>query len=261
MIAEHGLQAAGQPALNVSDVYFNFNKQGRRTFSKLSFAVPQRQFVAVVGPSGCGKSTLLRLMAGLLRPARGTVAVAGQPITGPSPSIGIMFQSDTLLPWRTAIRNVRLGLEGHLDNKEALARSLRMLELVGLSESSNKYPHQLSGGMRQRVNLARALVIEPEVLLMDEPFGALDAQTREAQQEHLLKIWEADHKTIIFVTHDIEEAVFLADRVIVLGRAGVGIVADLDLDIERPRDLTVKSGLAYRNAVKTIHDIISAQRA
>ena len=252
---------AADAALNVDNVYFRFSKQAPDTFAGLSFSVPQRQFVAIVGPSGCGKSTLLRLLAGLLPPNGGSVSVAGQVITEPSPSIGIMFQSDTLLPWRTAIRNVQFGLEGHVDRKSSLRRSADMLKLVGLADSGNKYPHQLSGGMRQRVNLARALVIGPEVLLMDEPFGALDAQTREAQQEHLLKIWEADPKTIIFVTHDIEEAVFLADRVIVLGRAGAGIVADLALGIERPRDLAVKSGIEYRQAVKTIHDIINAQRA
>jgi NitT/TauT family transport system ATP-binding protein len=192
----------------------------------LSFEVADGEFFVLVGPSGCGKSTLLDLMAGLARPTHGTVALDGSPVTGPGLNRGVVFQQYALLPWRTAQGNVELGLEIKGEIKSATKGGLRRAErrriaqhylgLVGLADFADRYPEQLSGGMRQRVAIARSLAFEPDVLLMDEPFGALDAQTREALQDQLLEIQRSTRKTVVFITHDIEEAVYLGDRVGVL---------------------------------------------
>jgi NitT/TauT family transport system ATP-binding protein len=255
-VREHDMMSDDCDIVTLRDVGFQYARGQRAIFSNLSLEVRKSEFVAVVGPSGYGKSTLLRLIAGLLRPTSGTVVIEGRPITGPSNAIGLVFQNDTLLPWRTAAKNIQLGIEGRLPRVEVRRLTSELLDLVGLSAAADLYPHQLSGGMRQRVNLARALALEPDILLMDEPFASLDAQTRESQQEYLLSIWESTRKTIIFVTHDIDEAVFLADRVIVMRRASSEQVIDVPVSIARPRVMELKADSSFRDLVNHVRHLI-----
>jgi NitT/TauT family transport system ATP-binding protein len=202
----------------------------------ITFGVSEGSFVAICGPSGCGKSTLLRLIHGLQKPDGGEIRVRGERVLAPSLDRGMVFQHHNLMPWRTVVRNVELGLEAlRLPKAQVRERARMWLEKVGLTEFAGYYPAQLSGGMQQRVGLARALAIDPQMLLMDEPFGALDAQTRVLLQEELERIWEADAKTVVFITHDIEEALFLADRVIVMSARPGRIIADIAVDAPRPR--------------------------
>jgi NitT/TauT family transport system ATP-binding protein len=199
------------------------------------------EFVCLVGPSGCGKTTLLRIVAGLMEADLGDIRIGGKLVTRPGADRGFVFQSDCLMPWRTVLRNTELGLEinGRLD-AGTRERALSLLKLVGLAGFERYFPWQLSGGMRQRVNLARALAIDPQVLLMDEPFSALDAQTREIMQAEMLRIWASGRKTVLFITHQIDEAVFLADRVVVLGRRPGRIKEEVPIDLPRPRTLALK---------------------
>lgn len=198
--------------------------------------VEEREFVCLVGPSGCGKSTLLRVVAGLEQPTAGEIRLAGESVTQPSRSVGFVFQEPTLMDWRTVEANVMLPLEvnGHC-RLEARQKAHRLLNLVGLVGFERAYPAQLSGGMAQRVALARALVHEPQLLLLDEPFGALDALTRERMGQELLRIWQARRKTVLMVTHSVSEAVILSDRVLVMGPRPTSIVADVPVDLPRPR--------------------------
>jgi NitT/TauT family transport system ATP-binding protein len=183
----------------------------------IDFEVAAGEFVVIVGPSGCGKSTLLDLLGGLSEPSGGRILVDGRPVTGPGLDRGVVFQQYALLPWRTALANVQFGLEAkHVPRRERAERAREYLDLVGLSGFHDRYPHELSGGMKQRVAIARSLAFDPDVLLMDEPFAALDAQTRDGLQDELLRIWEKTGKTIVFITHGIEEAVYLGQRVAVL---------------------------------------------
>jgi len=207
----------------------------------LDVAVERGEFIAVVGPSGCGKTTFLRMVAGLEPATSGTILLDGAPLTGPGGNRGFVFQNDSLLPWRTVLGNALIGPEvaGSLD-ASARQRTLDLLKLVGLGGFENYHPRQLSGGMRQRVNLARALAIDPDVLLMDEPFASLDAQTREIMQTELLRIWEQGRKTVLFVTHQIDEAVFLADRVLVLARRPGRLQENVKIELPRPRALDLK---------------------
>jgi len=200
--------------------------------------VARGEFVSLVGPSGCGKTTFLRIVAGLERASAGGVRIDGRAVTGPGVDRGFVFQTDNLLPWRTVLANALLGPE--LAGRDARPRTLELLKLVGLAGFEHYYPRQLSGGMRQRVNLARALAVDPEILLMDEPFSALDAQTREIMQTELLRIWNEGRKTVLFVTHQIDEAVFLSDRVLVFGRRPGRVREVVRVDLPRPRDLAVK---------------------
>ncbi len=204
----------------------------------ISFEIADGELVCLVGPSGCGKSTLLRLLAGLLLPERGEVRLHGQPLLAPSPEIGLVFQKANLMPWRTVFDNVILPLQiQHLSLAEATLRVNHALSMVGLSEFATSYPRELSGGMEQRVALARALVYDPQILLLDEPFGALDALTRERLNQELLRLWTATepHKTIIMVTHDVNEAVLLADRVLVLSQRPARLAALIPIPLPRPR--------------------------
>ena len=185
--------------------------------AEVSFTVKEREFVAIVGPSGCGKTTCLRMAAGLEFPSTGTVTVGGKPVTGPGPDRAVVFQQFALFPWKTVYANIEFGLRGKgIAEGERATRIARQLELMGLKDYASAFPHQLSGGMQQRVAIARSYVLDPGVLLMDEPFGALDAQTRVVMQEELVKLSRDNPRTVLFITHSVEEAVYLADRVVVM---------------------------------------------
>jgi NitT/TauT family transport system ATP-binding protein len=202
----------------------------------ISFKTHRREFVCVIGPSGCGKSTLIRILAGLESYTSGEALLDGEPIVGPCAQRGMVFQGYTLFPWLTVKKNVMFGLEMNNHSTAIAGReAMQWLDLVGLSKFADAYPHQLSGGMKQRVAIARALANQPRILLMDEPFGALDAQTRSKMQSHLLEIWKNIDITILFITHDLEEAIFLADRILVL-KAHPGEVQELiEVPVPRPR--------------------------
>ena len=225
--------------IELSGVTKRFATPGGGSFAALrdvTMTVEPGEFCAVVGPSGCGKSTTLTLVAGLDRASEGTVAVGGQPVTGIGPGIGFMFQADALLPWKTVLGNVAMGpLFRGVPKKSALTDARDWLLMVGLAGFEDHHPHQLSGGMRKRVALAAALINEPSILLMDEPFGALDVQTKAIMSNELLTLWDQAKPSVIFVTHDLEEAIALADKVVVM-TAGPGTVKDVfEIDLPRPR--------------------------
>ena len=231
------------PALALSNVTCTFAARGgagRYTaVHDTSIAVAPGEFLSIVGPTGCGKSTLLNVAAGLLEPSAGSVTVAGVPLSGLNARAGYMFQADALMPWRDALGNVAAGLEFHgVKRAEARERAREWLARVGLAGFDDRYPHQLSGGMRKRVALAQMLILDPEILLMDEPFSALDVQTRQLMENELLELWSANRKSVVFITHDLEEAIALSDRVIALS-AGPGCrpIGEFAIDLPRPRDV------------------------
>jgi len=202
----------------------------------VSFAARDREFVALLGPSGCGKSTLLKLIAGLIAPTRGTIRVNGRKVSGPTPSIGIVFQSPLLMAWRTVLQNILLPIDiRDLRATDYLPAARDLIRLVGLEGFEHAHPHQLSGGMQQRVGLCRALIHDPDLLVMDEPFGALDAMTREQMNAELQRIWIERRKTVLFITHSIAEAVYLADRVLVMSPRPGRLVGEIAVDLPRPR--------------------------
>jgi len=232
------------PFIQARNVGLSFEPKNRQPVTALSnfnLEITKGEFVSIVGPSGCGKSTFLNILLGLLRPDTGQIELDGTPIAGPGQERAMVFQEFGLLPWRTVQANVELGLElKGIPATERAARARELIKLVGLSHFENHYPHELSGGMKQRVGLARALATDPEVLLMDEPFAALDAQTRDLMQAELLQIWERTKKTVLFVTHSIEEAAYLSDRVIVM-TARPGRTKDvLKIQLPRPRDYEMR---------------------
>lgn len=222
--------------------------------SGISFNLAIGEFVAVVGPSGCGKSTILRAVAGLLKPAGGSIFVDGEPVAGVPPQVGFMFQRDALLPWLTVRDNIMVGCE--LAGTAVAKRAQRVKDLIGLLRLDGfeeVYPSRLSGGMRQRVSLGRILAYEPDLMLMDEPFGALDYQTKITMGRELLRVWEAERRSIIFVTHDIEEAITLADRVLVFSARPARIVADYRVDLPRPRHpRALRSNSAFAQLTEAI---------
>ncbi len=210
--------------------------QAFEAVQELNFSIEPGEFVCILGPSGCGKSTLLGALAGHLQPSRGSLRVDGQPVQGPSPERGMVFQHHTLLPWCSVLDNVAFGLKMQgLDKVARHAQATEFLRLVGLQDFAGRWPYQLSGGMQQRAEIARVLINRPRLLLMDEPFGALDAQTRSRMQELLLDIWARIPTTVVFVTHDIDEALFLADCILVMSPRPGRFIADLRLDFPRPR--------------------------
>ena len=211
---------------------------------RVDLEVPDGQFVTVVGPSGCGKSTLLSLVAGLRQPSSGVVLCDGEPMTAPKPrKVGVVFQEANLLPWLSAVDNVAFPLKlRRVPRRERLDAARRMLELTGLAGAEDRLPHQLSGGMKQRVAIARGLVQNPAVLLMDEPFASLDEQTRMVLGDELLRIWSETRKTVLFVTHSLNEAVYLADRVVVLSARPGRVLDDVTVDLPRPRTFALTSG-------------------
>jgi NitT/TauT family transport system ATP-binding protein len=226
-----------------------------QALSGISFTVEDKEFVSVLGPSGCGKTTILRIIAGLDSATSGSILLDGEVIDRRSSKMAMIFQEYSLYPWRTVIENVNFGIEmqdiGRRPDRN-IAREY--LHLVGLDEFAERYPYELSGGMRQRVAVARAMAIEPEILLMDEPFGALDAQTRNLLQKELLEIWQKTKKTIIFVTHSVDEAVFLADRLIVLSTRPGRVCEIIPIDLPRPRDRT---SVAFAQVRRKVLDLIA----
>jgi NitT/TauT family transport system ATP-binding protein len=225
------------PAVALTDVGRRF--AGFTALEEITLDVPAGRFVAMVGPSGCGKSTVLNLIAGLIAPTRGTISIFGEPLRGLNRRAAYMFQQDALLPWKTVLDNIRLGLDLRgRSAAEARSEAARWVARVGLEGFADRYPYQLSGGMRKRVAMAQAWIVQPDLLLMDEPFSALDVHTRLLMESELLSLWADSHQTVIFVTHDLEEAISLADEVFVLAAGPASrVVGRYLVDLERPRDL------------------------
>jgi NitT/TauT family transport system ATP-binding protein len=224
---------------------------------QITTSIGKGEFISIVGPSGCGKTTFLRIVGGLESASSGTVSLDGRVIDGPGRDRGFVFQQDNLLPWRDILSNVGIGSEiAGIRTPEQRELTMHLLDLVGLKGFEHYYPRQLSGGMKQRVNLARALAVNPDLLLMDEPFSALDAQTREIMQTELLRIWEEGRKTVLFVTHQIDEAVFLSDRVFVLARRPGRLQEIIDINLPRPRTLSIKRTPEFVSLVDRIWKLI-----
>lgn len=224
--------------LSVRNLKKSFGPIGSQhiVFDNVSLDIHRREFISIIGPSGCGKSTFIRIVAGLDQASGGEMLLNGEPVEGPCPDRGMVFQGYTLFPWRTVKQNVMFGLEMKGNGRtEAEGRAREWLEMVGLSRFEDSYPHELSGGMKQRVAIARALAAEPRILIMDEPFGALDALTRAKMQSYLLQIWKKVDVTILFITHDLDEAVYLSDRILVLGVNPGGIREMIENPVPRPR--------------------------
>jgi len=215
--------------------------------------VKENEFTVIVGPSGCGKSTFLYMVAGFEKPTKGKILLDGKPITKPGPDRGIVFQEPALYPWRTVLGNIMFGLEvAGVPKDEAKKKAMQYVKMVGLTGFENAYPHTLSGGMKQRVGIARALAYDPEILLMDEPFGALDAQTRKIMQQELIRIWEKTKKTVIFVTHSVIEAVYLADTIVVMTARPGRVKGIINVDLPRPRSYTDPDYLKIREKVLSL---------
>ena len=232
-----------------------------RAVDNINLDVKRGEFITVVGPSGCGKSTLLLALAGLVDYS-GKMTIDGKQVSGPGPDRAVVFQEASLLPWRSVTGNIAFGMEMRRFVKDEIPnRVAALVDLVGLTHFSDYHPHQLSGGMRQRVNIARALAVNPAVLLMDEPLGALDAQTREVMGAELLRIWEADRKTAVFVTHDVDEAIFLADRVVVMGRDPGHIKEVITVDLQRPRSPEVADSAQFTSYKHRLREHLAADRA
>lgn len=245
----------------VSKVYELKDKSRSIALEKVDLSIEEGKFICLLGPSGCGKTTLLNMIAGFDRPSTGTIKINGDDVIQPSIDRVAIFQNFGLLPWRTVIKNIELGLESKgFDEKKRCEIAEEYLELVGLSDYKKHHPNQLSGGMQQRIAIARALAVDPEILFMDEPFGALDAMTRMSMQEEIEKIWQEKKKTVVFVTHDIEEAVFLADKIVVM-TAGPGKVKKIiDVTLARKRDRTSADFLAIRDEVFREFDLKSINK-
>jgi NitT/TauT family transport system ATP-binding protein len=226
---------------------------------RISFEIQTGEFVSIVGPSGCGKSTLLKILSGLLPASSGTIAVSGDAVSEPLKNVGMVFQAPVLLKWRPVMGNILLPVEfAKLNVASHLERAGSLIKLVGLEGFEEMYPHQLSGGMQQRVSLCRALVTDPQLLLMDEPFGALDAMTRDELDLELLRLWEEKKKTVLFVTHSIQEAVFLSDRVFVMSARPGRLLEMLSIDLPRPRTLEMMSSLRFGEYTLRIRSLLAS---
>jgi NitT/TauT family transport system ATP-binding protein len=249
-------------ALHASGIKKTYTKNGQALaiLDVESFSASEGEFITIIGPSGCGKSTFLHIMGGFIGAEAGRIEVYGKEVNGPGPDRGMMFQEFSLFPWKSVAGNIAWGLEVQGLPKKAIEETVgRYLEMIGLTEFRNHYPAELSGGMKQRAALARVLAFDPKVLLMDEPFGALDAQTRESMQEELTSLWERTGKTIVFVTHDIEEAVFLGDRVVVLSARPGRIREEVKIDLPRPRSLEIKKSIQCHEYRNHIWDLIRSE--
>jgi len=251
---EKALEASG-----VRKVYTK-NGQSLEVVDIAQFTAREGEFITVIGPSGCGKSTFLHIMGGFIPAESGSIQVYGRTVNGPGPDRGMMFQEFALFPWKSVAGNVAWGLEAQGVGPREIEDIVRhYLQMMGLWDFRNHFPAELSGGMKQRVALARVLAFDPKVLLMDEPFGALDAQTREVMQEELTRLWERTGKTIVFVTHDIDEAVYLADRVVVLTARPARVREEIAIALPRPRDLTIKKSAQCHEYRNYIWDLIRAE--
>jgi NitT/TauT family transport system ATP-binding protein len=228
----------------------------------VSFDVAASEFVSVLGPSGCGKSTLLMMVAGLVETTEGEISINGAPVTGPRPEIGVVFQQPVLLPWCTILDNVLFPIELlKLPRSKYVQRAMDLLAMAKIDDFAHHLPRQLSGGMRQRASICRALIHDPSILLMDEPFSALDAITRDEMGVELLRIWQANRKTVIFVTHSIREAAFLSDRVLVMGRRPATIIEEMAIDLPRPRQIAMMEDERFNQYVRRLRKAIEASHA
>lgn len=255
-----GMPSTDTPALQLADASVTFvdraNPAARYTAVQgVSLTVGAGEFVSVVGPTGCGKSTLLNLAAGLLQPSTGTVQVFGQPLAGINARAGYMFQTESLMPWRSALGNVMAGLEFRgVPPAQARVQAEDWLRRVGLGAFGDRYPHQMSGGMRKRTSLAQTLVLDPDIILMDEPFSALDIQTRQLMENEVLALWQAKKKAVLFITHDLDEAIAMSDRVVVMSAGPASRpIGEFAIDLARPRDVaevrTTPAFIALHNAI------------
>ncbi len=238
--------------LEVKGVFKLFSANGNQmeALQNISLDIEENEFICFIGPSGCGKTTLLRIIAGLEEPSSGEILLEGRPIKGPGPERGMVFQEYSLFPWRKVLDNVAFGLElKGISEEERYKKARQYLKMVELERFEERYPHELSGGMKQRVAIARALVNDPKALLMDEPFGALDAQTRNIMQSELLRIWEEEKKTIVFVTHSVDEAIYLADRIVIMSARPGKIKDVIKIDLPRPRSRTSQDVNVIRDRI------------
>lgn len=254
------------PAIAVRGVTHHFGRAGEQVtlaINRVSLEVAEREFIALVGPSGCGKTTLLNLVAGLVPLQQGEIEVRGRPVDKPSRQVGYISARDSLLPWRTAEGNVSYGLEVRgVPRRERFERARQMLALVGLAGFEKSYRSQLSQGMRQRVAIARTLATEPELLLLDEPFSALDQQTKLLLENAFMQLWERSHRTVVMVTHDIEEAVAMADRVVMLSHRPGEIIADIRVDLPRPRDAAeIRYDTRFREITHGVWELLRGEIA
>jgi len=261
---ERVVDASGKPALiRIVNLEKRFNTRSGETVNALTnvnLDIREGEFISVVGPSGCGKTTLLRILAGLEQATSGVAECAGAQITEPRPDVGVVFQQATLLPWNTVLENVMLPASLRNDKSEAVfTRARGLLAFMGLQDFAKKYPFELSGGMQQRVSICRALMREPRILLMDEPFGALDAMTREAMNMELMRVWSEEKKTVVFITHSIPEAVLLGDRVVVMSPRPGRISEVIDVDVGRPRSLQTMGTPRFGELCDHIRTIFGAQ--
>lgn len=246
-----------ETAIGISGVTQRFG--AFQALGPVDLAIPSEEFLSVLGPSGCGKSTLMRAVAGLVPPTSGTIHIAGDIVRSPHPDVGIVFQKATLLPWRNVVDNIALQLEMRGVSIDGYRTRLdELITLTGLAGFEEALPHQLSGGMQQRVALCRALIHDPKILLMDEPFGALDAMTRETMNLELQRVWLESRKTVMFITHSISEAVFLSDRVVVMSRRPGRIATTIDVNLPRPRNYTMVGDPAFIEATTRIRQCFDA---
>ena len=238
--------------LEITGVSKHFLADGKEmvVLQDINLSIRDNEFICFIGPSGCGKTTLLRIIAGLEEASAGSVTLNGEPIQGPSPERGMVFQEYSLFPWRTVMDNIAFGLElKGVPSAERERRARQYLKMIGLEKFGSRYPHELSGGMKQRVAIARALINDPKAILMDEPFGALDAQTRNIMQSELLRIWQEERKTVVFVTHSVDEAIYLADRIVVMSARPGRIKEIFEIGLPRPRNRTSHEVNAIRDRI------------
>lgn len=264
------MMAVSSPAVSTEPSAINVRQVSKRyrtrtgdvlALADLTFQVREREFLVILGSSGCGKSTLLKIIVGLLPPSSGEIRVQGRPVAGPLDNVGMVFQSPVLLRWRTVLGNVLFPAQALGRGTAAYRdRALNLLKMVGLEGFEGKYPYELSGGMAQRVSLCRALLLDPDLLLMDEPFGALDAFTREELNLELLRVWEERRKTIVFVTHSLAEAIFLADRVLVLTPRPGRVALDLPIDLPRPRVSALRGGVRFGELLLQLQQVMGLIR-
>jgi len=256
-VSERDRTPAAKVALRLAEVRKVFGTL--EAIKNISAEVADGEFISLLGPSGCGKSTLLMMIAGLIQPTSGELVLAGSPISGPRNDVGVVFQSPVLLPWRTVIDNVLFPIELlRLPRAQYLDRAMELLKMTKLEDFADALPRQLSGGMRQRASICRALIHDPSTLLMDEPFSALDAITRDDMAVELLRIWQANRKTVIFVTHSIREAAFLSDRVLVMGRRPATIIDEVRIDLPRPRQIGMTEEEGFNKCVRHLRKSIEA---